>query len=191
MYQPFSDQRLRVMTAADGLGIPSLDTVRRLPTIRMDLVEQYKAEKIRANALEILRNSAKAPTKGFMGFERQLPDVITGQNQDWRLWRVDFYVAYLKLYYVEAAAQPEAYYRTGGTSPDSVGHFRSCAYAYLISPTTIGLDFELSEMDWRISYEMTSSSPTGAHTVKLTESFGGEPAGSFTYSVQHVSEFQP
>lgn len=191
MYQQFSDQRLRVMTGADSLQIPTLDIVRKLPTITMRLSEQYRAEKIHQNALNVLRRSAKAPSTGFVGFERQLTEIITGESSAWRLWRVDFYVARLKLYYVATDLDDDLYYRSGGISLDSPGHFRSCAYAYLLSPVSIGLDFDLPELNWQINCEMTSSAPTGSHTIRLSESLGGESTGWFTYNVPRIEQFVP
>lgn len=195
MYTPLSEQCLRIMTAADGNQIPTLDVVRRLPKIEMSLSELYRTnDKSCKNAHEILRRSVMAKPKGFIGFEHQLPDVITGQNQDWHLWRVDFYVGRLKLYYVEAAICGSDSPLTGGSALDSIGHFRSCAYAYLVSPAAIGLEFEICGPDqpsWRIRYEMSCSSPTGSHSVRLIETFDGAPAGDFSYSVPALEPFRP
>lgn len=189
MYQQFSEKCLHVMTAADDLEIPPLDIVHRLPTVRMDLIEQYKAEKTHASALRVLRHSARTPATAPVDFEQQLPDVVTGQNQDWRLWRVDFYVARLKLYYVKTSTYPKPQTGDAPFAPANRSHSYACAY--LLSPVSIGLEFSLPEMDWCISYEMNSSSPTGCHTVKLTESIGGKPTGGFTYNIQQAPDFKP
>lgn len=191
MYRSLSERCLRVMTAADSEQIPSLDVIRKLPVIQMSLSETCSSERVRNSALEILRQSAVAQPKGLPDFERQLPAIITRENTNWQLWRVDFYIARLKLYFVDVSVRDQRYYVMSGTSVDSVGHFRSCGYAYLISPATIGLDFEIPKLEWAINYEMSSSSPEGSHTVRFTETYQGKSSGGFSYSVPSVKPFVP
>ncbi len=207
MYKPLSEQCLRVMTAANSERIPSLDVIRKLPTIQMSLSPMYcTTEKSRENAEAVLRDCTIAPSeevnrvlcectvaepKGVPSFGYQLPDVITGRNPDWALWRVDFYVGRLKLYYVYAASCDERYYRAGGTEFGSIGHFRSCAYAYLISPASLGLNFDIPELNWHIDYAMSCSSKKGAHSVRFTETLHGAPTGNFDWHVPSLDEFQP
>lgn len=191
MYKPIGERCLRVMTAADSEQIPSLDIIRKLPLVQMSLSAACSSERIRDSALEILRQSAIAQPKGPPEFERLLPAIITGENPNWQPWRVDFYLARLKLYFVDLSIRDPRYYVMSGTSVDSVGHFRSCGYAYLVSPRTIGLDFKIPELDWKISYEMSSSSPEGSHTARLTETYRGDTSGSFNYSVPSLQPFVP
>lgn len=191
MYQPFSEQRLRVMTAAKSPNIPPLDVIRELPAIEMRIAESHStSEKLRQGTIDVLRRSAFPLKKGFIGFERQVPDVVAGQNQEWYLWRVDFYIARLRLYYADMKLrQPDC--RLYSTSPDSVDHFRSCVYAYIISPQSVGLDFVIPELDWSINCEMASSSPTGAHSVILTEYLKSERVGHISCDVPSVPAFTP
>jgi len=192
VYSPIADQRLRVMTAAEGCQIPTLDVVRQLPIIQMSLAEIYRSsEKSRASAHDVLRESAIPQPKCCPDFGRKLPKIITGEDESWQLWRVDFYVARLQLYYIESAVRSEGYHLTGGTALDSIGHFRSCAAAYLVSPVALGLNFDLPELDWHISYDMNCSSKNGSHSVRFVETFGGAPSGNFDYSVPSVESFQP
>lgn len=192
MYQPFSEQCIRVMTAAkDNKRLPPLDAIRDLPAIKMSIAESHStSEKLQQGALEVLRRSAFPLRRGFIGFERQVPDVVTGQNQDWYLWRVDFHIARLRLYYADMKLKDPSC-RLYGTSPDSVDHFRSCVYAYLISPASIGLDFTIPELDWRINCEMVSSSPTGAHSIVLAEYLNGERVGHYSLNASSVPDFVP
>lgn len=191
MYRPLSERCLRVMTAADGERVPSLDVIRKLPVVQMSLSETCSSERVRDSALEILRKSAVVQPKGPIDFERQLPAIITRENTNWQLWRVDFYIARLKLYFVDKSLKDGFAYLTGGTAIDSVGHFRSCGYAYLVSPGTIGLDFRIPELGWVINYEMNNSSLEGSHTVRFTETYQGKSSGGFSYSVSSVEPFVP
>ncbi len=191
MYAPIYERCLRVMTAASGEQIPSLDIIRDLPIVQMSLSETCSSERIRDSALGILREPAVAQPKGPQEFERQLPAIITGANPNWQLWRVDFYLDHLKLYFVDISVRDPRYYMMSGTSVDSTGHFRSCGYAYLISPKTIGLDFRIPELEWEINYEMSNSAPEGSHTVRLTETYQGASSGGFSYSVPSVKPFVP
>lgn len=190
MYQPLSNQLLRVMTGADESRIPSLATILRLPAIHMRLAEQYNRGSIRTNALKILQNSALPSMRSDVGFKRDLPDVITGQNQNWRLWRVDFYVTRLQLYYVDTALNNDTRCHPDASPTEPAGP-RGCGCAFLVSPTSIGMDFEAPDMNWQINCEMSSSSPTGSHTIKLSEAKDGELIGAFTYTVPSVDEFTP
>lgn len=122
MYSLIADQRLRVMTAAEGCQTPTLDVVRQLPIIQMSLAEIYRSsEKSRASAHDVLRESAIPQPKCCPDFGRKLPKIITGEDESWQLWRVDFYVARLQLYYIESAVRSEGYHLTGGTALDSIG----------------------------------------------------------------------
>lgn len=190
MYQPLSNQLLRVMTGAEERQTPSLDAILRLPAIQMRLAEQYNRGGIRTNALKILQNSALPSARSRVGFERDLPDIVTGQNQNWRLWRVDFYVTRLQLYYVDTALGNDARRHSSDPSAGLIDPSR-CGCAFLVSPTSIGIDFEAPDMNWHINCEMSSSSPTGSHTIKLSEAKDGELIGAFTYTVPRVDEFIP
>lgn len=192
MYAPIYERCLRVMTAASGDQIPSLDVIRKLPIVQMSLSETCSSERIRDSALGILRESAVAEPRCQSDFERQLPRIITGEHSDWQLWRVDFYLDHLKLYYVNAGIKGDSrYYMVSGTSFGSAGHFRNSGYAYLISPKTIGLDFKIPELNWEINYEMSNSAPEGSHTARLTETYQGISSGGFNYSVPSIKPFVP
>lgn len=193
MYTSVSDQCLRVMTAAESERIPSLDVIQKLPTIQMGFAKAYRASgKKRANALEILRRSAVVePRSGSYEFERQLPAIITGENPDWKPWRVDFYPARLKIYFVNKSYQDPRYIATGGTSIDSTGHFRSCGYAYLIAPKSVGLSFVIAELDWRIWWKLTGAVPESPHIVHFSEVHNGVLTDDLTRRLPKLEPFVP
>lgn len=193
MYTPMSERRLCVMTAADSEQIPSLDVIMNLPVVQMSLSETYcSSERNRQNATEALRQSAVAKPRIARDFERDCPAIVVGDNQNWQLWRVDFYLARLKLYYVRQGIKKDPhYYVTGGSDIESVGHFRNCGYAYIVSPSALGLNFVIPELEWEVSYEMSSSGPEGSHSIRFVEKFKGETVSDFSGNMPSIPPFTP
>lgn len=188
MYLPLYHRRLRTMTAADDdHAIPSLLTLIGLPTISMSLDPTYASSaKSRDSAMKMLRQCARSQPDCFCEFERQVSAIVCGELPDWKIWRVDFYVHKLRLYYVDKDPSSVRYACMSGVDYESAGFFRSCAYAELVSPTSIGLIFDIPELKWQIDCQMTCSSPTGAHSIRLEEHQDDHAAGGVQQNIPRL-----
>lgn len=139
---------------------------RKLPNIEMKLPRSYRYDEVLAGKCD----SAE--------FAQALPQILSGERTDWRLWLVQIEVNWLSMTFEHDADLP--------TEPPQ--------YCHLVveNPTVLGIIFTVPPVSNQpeLTYEcLMSSSGTGrSHSLQLTETYLDHATGRMMQNVLHLNK---